>query len=117
MRASMTCSTGTAFSWSIHLSRKRQSVKNLIDGYYRLLSESRIPNRTKFPHGIFDIPLNKMKVNLAILRDLPYALEGIFGQNNRIVETFVLLNEYYSAARAVGFTNSSITALEDLAVR
>lgn len=72
----------------IYIIRQRLEKKREINNYFKELSYSRIPNRTKFPNGIFSTSFNKnssppvsysqFKIVKAIMFDLPYALEGIF---------------------------------------
>jgi hypothetical protein len=38
-----------------------------IDDYFALISNVRIPSRTKFPDGIFEIPFNRMMVCMHML--------------------------------------------------
>ncbi len=50
---------------------------------------------------------------LAILRDLPYALEDVQGISNVVIDTFVVLNKYYDFVKALSFDNQSILQLEE----
>lgn len=54
---------------------------------------------------------------LAILRDLPYSLEGVKGISPKTIKTFVTLNEYFDAVKAPSFNEQSICQLEEIGKR
>ncbi len=61
--------------------------------------------------------LTVSKTILAIIRDLPYALENVEGISTTVINTFVSINDYYDAVKAPSFTNQSIEALENIGKR
>jgi len=91
--------------------------KQKLDNYFTLVSKSRIPGRTKFRRGISELNFTKMRVIVALMNILPYALKGIFHESlsdDKIVDAFLKWKRYYHDAQADEWTEDSIDKFVDV---
>jgi len=66
---------------AFYFPRKISHVKSKITARFEVLSRTCITNERRCKKGIFDTTLNQWKSVRAPMRDLPFAMNGIFEEN------------------------------------